>query len=68
MALSAWIEKFFVNAADAVFSRWPQPLPEPDRLFRCRLISHRGEHDNRTVFENTLAALEAAAVGGGVGN
>ena len=64
MALSAWIENAFLNTADAVCSRWPQPLPEPDRLGRCRLISHRGEHDNRTVFENTLPALEAAAAGG----
>jgi glycerophosphoryl diester phosphodiesterase len=64
MALSAWIENVFMKTADAVCSRWPQPLPDPDRLERCRLISHRGEHDNRMVFENTLAALEAAASGG----
>ena len=64
VALSAWIQQLFLKTADAGFSRWPQPLPEPDRIGCCRLISHRGEHDNRAVFENTLAALQAAADGG----
>jgi len=33
-------------------------------LARCRLISHRGEHDNHSVLENTLPAFRAAAAAG----
>ena len=64
MTLIAWIENAFMQSADAVCKRWPQKLPDPDRLRRCRLISHRGEHDNRAVIENTVPAFEAAAAGG----
>jgi len=24
----------------------------------CKIVSHRGEHDNKTVFENTIAAFD----------
>ena len=41
-----------------------QPLPGPNRLKACRIVTHRGEHDNRTVLENTVAAFEAAASAG----
>lgn len=33
-------------------------LPPRERLEACRIVSHRGEHDNRTVFENTYAAFD----------
>lgn len=61
MTLSAWIENAFLKFTDAFFKRWPQQLPDRDHLDRCRIISHRGEHDNRTVFENTVSAFQAAA-------
>jgi glycerophosphoryl diester phosphodiesterase len=35
-------------------------MPPPDRLKACRLVSHRGEHDNRQVLENTLPAFDKA--------
>lgn len=64
MFLSEWIEKAFLKSADTISRRWPQPLPDPDHLRRCRLISHRGEHDNRAVFENTVSAFEQAVSAG----
>jgi glycerophosphoryl diester phosphodiesterase len=64
MILSAWMKNASLKGTDAVFRHWPQPLPDSNRLLRCRLISHRGEHDNRTVFENTVPAFEAAASAG----
>lgn len=64
MALSAWIENAFMKGADALIKRWPQPLPDPGRLRRCRLVSHRGEHDNRAVMENTVGAFAAVASAG----
>lgn len=45
---------------DATMAAIPRRVPTRDALQRCRLISHRGEHDNRQVKENTLAAFRAA--------
>jgi glycerophosphoryl diester phosphodiesterase len=38
----------------------PRQIPGRAALENCKIISHRGEHDNRTVFENTLPAFEIA--------
>ncbi|BBO68318.1 hypothetical protein DSCA_22480 [Desulfosarcina alkanivorans] len=46
------------------FRRWPRPAPPPHLLRACRIVSHRGEHDNRGRIENTLAAFDAAADAG----
>ena len=53
-------ERVFQVAVDALFAAWPRPKPEESALRRCRIISHRGEHDNVTVFENTLPAFDMA--------
>ncbi len=47
-------------AADALMAVLPRRLPPRAALEACRIISHRGEFDNREVFENTLAAFRAA--------
>jgi len=47
-------------AIDAAYARLPRPHAGQERLENCRIISHRGEHDSRRVFENTLAAFDAA--------
>ena len=59
-----WIEKIICRAADYLYSRYPQPLPDKKRLTDCRIISHRGEYDNRNVFENTLKAFDKALENG----
>ncbi|MDJ0776810.1 MAG: glycerophosphodiester phosphodiesterase family protein [Gammaproteobacteria bacterium] len=50
--------------ADQLFAAWPRSRPSRARLQACKIISHRGEHDNRRVRENTLAAFDAARAGG----
>ncbi len=45
---------------DGVMAAWPQPLPSREALERCRIIAHRGEHDNQKVFENTLQSFQLA--------
>ena len=45
---------------DRFYARWPQPIPARDRLLHCKIISHRGDYDNRNIFENTLAAFDRA--------
>ena len=43
---------------DLFYGIWPQPLPDKDRLDQCKIISHRGEYDNRHIYENTLPAFD----------
>jgi glycerophosphoryl diester phosphodiesterase len=45
---------------DRFYARWPQAVPARDRLQHCKIISHRGDYDNRNIFENTLAAFDRA--------
>lgn len=46
------------------FALRPRHLPPKGLLRRCRLISHRGEHNGRDVLENTVAAFENAVSAG----
>lgn len=45
---------------DCIYAAIPRGVPSKDALERCKIISHRGEHDNVTVLENTMAAFEIA--------
>jgi glycerophosphoryl diester phosphodiesterase len=57
-------EHILQRLADFFFRHRPQPCPVPARLAQGRIISHRGEHDNRKVMENTVAAFTRAADAG----
>lgn len=50
--------------ADRVTALLPQAQPSDAALQACKLVSHRGEHDNRIIFENTLPAFEVAREAG----
>ena len=58
MASPAGIQRPVLKFIDHIYARIPRPLPDREKLVGCRIISHRGVHDNRTVFENTLAAFD----------
>jgi glycerophosphoryl diester phosphodiesterase len=58
MRVLSWIRSSFLKNVDAIYQQRKHPRPAADRLQRCKIVSHRGEHDNLTVFENTLAAFE----------
>jgi glycerophosphoryl diester phosphodiesterase len=45
---------------DRFYARWPQAVPDKNRLQHCKIISHRGDYDNRNVFENTMDAFDRA--------
>ncbi len=49
---------------DAATARWPRRVPDPVLLSRCRIVSHRGEHDNDRILENTEAAFDRAVCAG----
>jgi glycerophosphoryl diester phosphodiesterase len=52
---------------DLWFAIIPRRRPGRPALLDCRIISHRGEHDNRKVRENTIAAFTRVAEAGGWG-
>lgn len=51
-------------SADRVTAVLPQRRPSLEALQGAQLVSHRGEHDNRTVYENTLQAFRLAREAG----
>jgi glycerophosphoryl diester phosphodiesterase len=57
-------EAIFHRLVDAIFRRWPRAATRSYLLDTCRIITHRGEHDNSRCFENTLPAFQAAADAG----
>ena len=60
MDIPIWFEKRLLQSIDLFYAKWPQPPPHKDRLKHCKIISHRGEHDNKDIFENTLSAFDQA--------
>lgn len=54
------IENGFLRVVELFFAIKPQPVPNIQLLKDCKIISHRGDHDNRKVFENTLQAFDTA--------
>lgn len=55
-----WGEAAFQRLADRYVAARAFARPAPHRLAGARIVSHRGEHDNHSVFENTLAAFDRA--------
>jgi len=51
-------QAILLKAIDRFYAGWPQRFPGEKRLRQCKIVSHRGEHDNRLVLENTMAAFE----------
>lgn len=57
-------ETRLLKMIDWIFERQPRALPDQRSLARCRVVSHRGEHDGRIILENTLPAFDAAVARG----
>jgi glycerophosphoryl diester phosphodiesterase len=64
MPIPPFLQSSFIRLADAFCSRRLYPVPDRRRLQSCKIIAHRGSHDNRQILENTLAAFERAAEAG----
>ena len=60
MELPYWLESRLMQLCDSIFSIVPQKAPTLENLSKCKIISHRGQHDNITVYENTLSAFDHA--------
>lgn len=61
MTIPYWIENLFHKCVDTAYANIPQPFPGKDRFASCKLISHRGEHDNKLIIENTIEAFDTVA-------
>lgn len=64
MTFFAHVEHLYIRIVDFIFAHLSQPKPPESALRRCKIISHRGEHDGLRIKENTLPAFEAAYNGG----
>ena len=58
MKISHILEEQILQILDQLYSRWPQAVPDSERLRHCKIVSHRGDYDNQSIFENTLAAFD----------
>lgn len=58
------LQDIAMSLVDSVTAAVPAPVPSQDALARCKLISHRGEHDNCSTMENTLEAFDSARAAG----
>ncbi len=61
MNIPFWMERVFHKFVDTAYSHIPQPFPDKRRLESCKIISHRGEHDNERIVENTVPAFDKIA-------
>ena len=52
------LEEGILQVVDWIYETLPQTVPDTKQLKQCKIISHRGEHDNQSVFENTIAAFD----------
>jgi len=64
MELPGPIEKILLQCIDFIFMLLPRHSPGPETLRACKIVSHRGEHDNISVFENTIPAFDRALAQG----
>ena len=64
MKFFSYIEDGLEGLLDGFYALWPQPFPGSEQLANCKIVSHRGEYDNRSVFENTLAAFDRVHAAG----
>ena len=54
------LQDIAMTGVDWLMAAIPRRVPDRQALERCKIISHRGEHDNIRVMENTLRAYETA--------
>ena len=64
MKISHILEERIRQVLDLFYARWPQAVPPGQRLQHCKIISHRGDYDNRRIFENTVDAFDRAKAQG----
>ena len=59
-----WLQNVATKTIDYAAALVPRTVPEPIALRNCKVIAHRGEHDNLRVIENTIPAFVEARTAG----
>jgi glycerophosphoryl diester phosphodiesterase len=59
-----YLELLAQRLTDIWFLLSPRRRPSQQALLDCKIVSHRGEHDNRQVRENTMTAFSRIAAAG----
>jgi len=54
------IETVLNSIISFIFRLWPQSRPTPEQLKNCKIVAHRGVHENGLAKENTLQAFALA--------
>ena len=58
------LQSALMSTIDLAAAAIPRRVPSRAALQQCKIISHRGENDNREILENTLPAFAAARKAG----
>ena len=53
-----WVEIALIKICDLIFELVPRQIPSIEILEKCKIVSHRGQHDNKIVLENTIASFD----------
>jgi glycerophosphoryl diester phosphodiesterase len=59
-----YLQRLILGLVDFVCMLVPRRRPTREAMAQCRIVSHRGEHNNRSVRENTFAAFAPVAEAG----
>lgn len=60
MSIASLIERGLTAGTEGVHMCLPRRAPSGEGLAKARIVSHRGEHDNRNILENSLGAFDLA--------
>ena len=53
-----WLETALTKICDLIFELVPRQIPPFEILEKCKIVSHRGQYDNKIVLENTLTSFD----------
>ena len=62
-----WLQDSLIKTVDYAAEIIPQAVPKTPALRNCKVIAHRGEHDNIQMIENTMPAFTSAKAAGAWG-
>ena len=58
MNMPLWLETILIKICDLIFELVPRQIPPFENLEKCKIVSHRGQHDNKIVLENTIDSFD----------
>ena len=61
-----WLDNILIKICDFIFELIPRQIPAFEKLGKCKIVSHRGQHDNKIVFENTLSSFDKVLEADGI--